>query len=317
MRPVLLFLLMAISTIGTATAQKSVGLKNEKDSVELKKPQNKIFLNPGVTYISNLTYAGRKNAVGVQVLTPYFNVISKKGAFLSATGYINTSPGSRAMDGMSVTPGYVFTLSKHFNGFVSGTKYFLTDSSSLIFSSMKASIDAGMNFTPKLINAGLTFDYLIGTKQDFIAGTNISKDIKTTVFKKAALKLSPTVSFQAGTQSFYETYYTNTITRRRVPAGGSSNSGPLGGILGGGSSNPDSTIVTSIITEKSQREVRQFRPLNINFSIPLNLHVGKFMLDIDPNLVFPFSQVNFNERQSSIHLNKPFFFYTAGMSMIF
>lgn len=318
MKNILCFFILSAGMYHIAAAQEPASTVNKaKDTTIEKQQQKKLFINPGFKYISNLTYAGRKNTVGTPVLTPYLNLILKKGFFLSATGYINATKDHWGFDGAGITPGYVFKLSKHFNGYISGTKYFLADSSSLILASMKGSVDGGINFTPKLINAGITFDYIIGDKQDFLAGASLSRDIKAKIFKKASLKISPTASFMAGTQSFYETYYTQTITKQHAPSDPSQDSGPLGGILGGGQENTNNPgVITSVITEKKQREIRAFRPLNISFYIPLYLHAGKLQFDFTPNLVFPFNQVDLADGSSSSNLNKPFFFCTAGMSLI-
>lgn len=318
MKKIVSFLILVAGIYHIAAAQEPASVANKtKDTTTESNGQKELFINPGFEYISDLTYAGRKNTVGTPVLTPYVNLILKKGLFLSTTGYINAAKGDWGLDGASVTPGYVFQLSRHFNGYISGTKYFLADSSSLILASLKGSFDAGINFTPKLINAGVTFDYLLSHSHDFLAGINLSRDIATKVFKSGSLKISPTASFTAGTQSFYETYYTSTITKRKTASGSSSHpSNPLGGILGGGQQNPDSSIITSIITQKQQKEIRKFRPLNISFYISVYLHVKKFQFDFTPNLVFPFNQVDLADGSSSSQLNKPFFFCTAGVSLI-
>lgn len=285
----------------------------QRDTTVAGNNKKAIILNPGFTYISNLTYAGRKNVAGTPVLTPYFNLISTKGFFLSATGYVNATKNAWSVDGAGITPGYAFDMSKHFNGFVSGTKYFLSDSSSLILASMKGSIDAGLNYTPKLINIGITFDYIFSKQQDFLAGMNISKDISLPVFSTGTLKISPTAAFTAGTQSFFETYYKNVITKKRVSH---SNGNPLGGLLGGGTPNPDSSVITSVFTQKQEQEIRSFSPLDISFYIPINVHYGKFLFNFTPTLVFPFNQVNPNQSTTLPKLDNPFFFFSAGVSML-
>lgn len=320
MKKILFFLIFSAGLYPVAAAQGLVSVAHkarDKDTADEKQPQRKLFINPGFEYISDLTYAGRKNTLSTPVLTPYVNLILKKGFFLSTTGYVTAAKGHWGLDGASITPGYVFHLSKHFNGYISGTKYFLADSSSLILASLKGSLDAGINFTPQLMNAGITIDYLWGNKHDFLAGINISKDLTAKVFKSASLSISPTASFTAGTQSFYETYYTNTITKKKTSSGSSSlNSNPIGGILGGGQQSPDSSIITSVVTQKQQKEIREFRPLNVSVYIPVYLQLKKFQFDFTPTLSFPFNQVNLNDQQTSPKLNKPIFFCTAGVSMI-
>lgn len=288
----------------------------DKNDTTIQSTHTKSLLfNPGFIYISNLTYAGRKNAVGTPVLTPYLNLISTKGFFISATGYINTTKNEWSIDGAGITPGYAFDLSKHFSGSISATKYFLSDSSSLILASMKGSIDGELDYTPKLLNAGVTFDYIFGKQQDILAGFNISKDISIPVFNTGTFKISPTAAFTAGTQSFYETYYKNVITKRHI-ADNNGNGNPLGNLLGGGQSNPDSSVVTSFFTQKQEEEIRSFNPLDISFYIPVNIHYGKFLFSFTPNLIFPFNQVPPNQSAYLPKLNKPFFFFTAGASVI-
>lgn len=286
---------------------------HQKDTSAVNNSKKAIILNPGFTYISNLTYAGRKNVTGTPVLTPYFNLISTKGFFLSATGYINAAKNAWSLDGAGITPGYSFDISRHFNGFISGTKYFLSDSSSLILASMKGSLDGGLNYTPQLINIGVTFDYIFSKQQDFLAGLNISKDISIPVFSSGTFKISPTAAFTAGTQSFFETYYKNVITKKRVA---NANGNPLGGLLGGGSSNPDSSVVTSVFTQKQEQEIRSFNALDISFYIPVNVRYGKFLFNFTPNLIFPFNQVNPSQSNTMPKLDNPFFFFTAGIAMI-
>ncbi|MGH2642547.1 MAG: hypothetical protein ACRDE2_01240 [Chitinophagaceae bacterium] len=180
---------------------------------------------------------------------------------------------------------------------------------------MKGSIDGGLNYTPKLINIGVTLDYIFSNKADFLAGFNISKDISAPVFGTGTLKISPTAAFTAGTQSFFETYYKNVITKKRV-SGSNGNRNPLGGLLGGGSSSPDSSIITSVFTQKQEEDIRSFNPLDISFYIPVNIHCGKFLFNFTPNLIFPFNQVDPNQSNALPKLDNPFFFFSAGVSMI-
>lgn len=317
-----IFFLLVINSIFSGVQAQNVPplsdestSENPKDTTATKKDKKTMIFNPGFTYISNLTYAGRKNTIGTPVLAPYFNLISTKGFFLSATGYLNTSKKAWSFDGAGITPGYIFNISKHFNGYLSATKYFFSDSSSLILASMKGTVDGGLNYTSELINIGVTFDYMLSKKSDFFAGVNISKDVTFQVFKAGEMKISPTAAFTAGTQSFYETYYKNIVTKKRVP-NPDNNSNPLDGILGGSSSNPDSSTITSIFTEEQQKEIRSFNPLNLNFSIPVTLSYGKFILTMAPNVVFPFKQINPGKENASSELNDPFFFFSAGLSMI-
>src|SRR5476651_236486 len=91
-------------------------------------PAKSIFYNGGMQYLSNLTYAGRSDNSSVPVLLPNFTVISKTGLFLNATGYFDLSGANSQSEGLSVTPGYVFSFDtkKEYGGSISATKYFIT-----------------------------------------------------------------------------------------------------------------------------------------------------------------------------------------------
>lgn len=325
MKYFLFFLVACMCICGFAKAQKtgnSLPLKatrQQDDTSAITLDKKRLFINPGVTYISNLTYEGRKAANSTPVLTPYINLILQQGFFLSAAGYINAGGGLWGVEGAGITPGYVFQLGKHFNGFLSATKYFFDDSSSLILSSLKGSADAGVDFQSAILNAGLSLDYLIGDTHDLIVGSNIGKTLEwKNIFRAVTLKAEPTASFSMGSQSFYETYYTHTILKRQASSGSSPrDEGPLGGLLESGqtgSNDPD--IITETVAEKKQREVHRFRPLNISFYLPVTVHIHKLQLSFTPNIAFPFNQVNLDGGQSSTRLNQAFFFYSAGISLL-
>ncbi|MGH2642548.1 MAG: hypothetical protein ACRDE2_01245 [Chitinophagaceae bacterium] len=92
----------AVQAQNINTGTGKITSDHQKDTTTVNNSKKVIVLNPGFTYISNLTYAGRKNVIGTPVLTPYINLISTKGFFLSATGYINTTKNAWSVDGAGI-----------------------------------------------------------------------------------------------------------------------------------------------------------------------------------------------------------------------
>ena len=181
-----------------------------------------VFVNVGLQYISNLTYAGRKDIKTDPILLPTLTLISKSGFFLSAIGYGDVSSSVKA-EGFSITPGYVFTLDtkKQFSGAVSATKYFITKSSPVILSSFNASIDGQLSYNPGLVKLTVAGSYRIGkdNKNDIVNSVELSKEIqliKVSANSKLGLKINPTITGYSGTQSFYQTYYSESEVQRAV-----------------------------------------------------------------------------------------------------
>lgn len=301
-------------------------LPASKDTSVSKKVK-KIYLNPGLSYISNLTYAGRRDSAAMPVLLPYLNLISSKGFYLSTMAYANLSASSGGLEGFSISPGYSFNWGKKWDGFLSATKYVMASSSSLILSSLQGSVDGGLNFKPHVLQVGLSADWLIGTSQDVLAGAELGKKLQWTAGSSHTTQFTwnPNLTFTAGTQSFYQTYYQTVVTPHKVPvpgsgSGSSSQGGSLGGLLGSGSSGstpPDSTLIQQTSQRQVQQEVRKFSLLNISLSAPLNLSSGIWRFQLSPNLVFPVHGVRFSNSSSSAWVDRPFFYVTAGVGWLF
>lgn len=321
-----------ISTYLLALTQGTFGqtAKTNGDSAGTKP----ITVDVGLNYISNLTFAGRADTTKIPIFTPTVILISKSGFFLSAIGYYNASSIRKGFEGISLTPGYVYRFSDQVAGALSATKYLITDSSNLILSAIKGSVDANLFFNSNIINLELSSSYLISNNKDFLSILGVNKSFTANnVFKNTLFKLTPGFTLSAGSQSFYETYYKNTIIKG-TPAGSSPLGGNLpgsngGGLLGGltpsngtppgsnpGNSSANNTPAPSyILTEKEEREIKKFQLLSADFSLPVSLTVGKLKFKLSPYYVIPFNQVQFSG--STVMKRDPYFYFTAGVSATF
>lgn len=68
---------LIVLAIAMLTGIKAVAQTNTTDSTPVKS----LFFNAGLQYISNLTYAGRRDNASVPILLPTFTVVSKQGFF--------------------------------------------------------------------------------------------------------------------------------------------------------------------------------------------------------------------------------------------
>lgn len=289
-------------------------------------PTKSVFYNAGLQYISNLTYAGRRDASSVPILLPTFTVVSKQGFFASAAGYFDLNGSNSGTEGLSVTPGYVFSFDKkkEFSGAVSATKYFITNSSPIILSSFNATIDAQLSYNPANIaklTLGASYRFGKQNSNDIINNAELSKEIaliKTGTAKTNGLKIAPTVTAYTGTQSFYETYYTTSQVQRAVTNPGAPGSaGILGGLIPGtgtAATPPSQTIITETDTQQKQQQVKQYTLLAASATMPITYTISKVQFTLTPYFIKPFHQVDYNTNTSMSGL---YFLFTGGASVTF
>ena len=264
--------------------------------------KGKVVLVAGLQYISNITYAGRRDAGSVPIGLPTLVLASSKGFYIGAAGYFNASNSSFSADGFSLTPGYIFPLdpAKQFKVSLSATKYFFKSNSNIILSTFDGSADLNLIYQPKLAKFTLSNSYQFGKQtNDIVNSLEIAKEIPL-VKGSTGLKIGPTVSFYSGTQSFSEIYYTETQQVTPGPAGS------FGGLI------PGQAATTQTITSEQQREVKRYQALSLMGTLPVTLSIKKFQFSFTPYLIVPFNQVYSAENRSG-----NYFLFTTGMLYTF
>jgi len=274
----------------------------------------KLNFNATLQYMSNLTYAGRRDESSVPVFLPGFTAVYKRGLFLSASGYFDVNGAKSGSEGLSITPGYLFSLdaAKKFGGSVMVTKYFMTNSSPIILSSFNASADGQLYYNgPVKLTVGATFSLDKDNNRDLINNVQLEKEIwlyKTGILQANGLKITPTVTFYGGSQAFTETYYVDSQVPRAVadPAILS----PINTLFPG---LTQQQILNKTITQQKEREVKQYKLLAISGSIPIDYTLDSWQFTITPYLTRPFNQVDYTGNGTSGN----YFFFTAGVSYVF
>ncbi|OCX50524.1 hypothetical protein BEL04_22365 [Mucilaginibacter sp. PPCGB 2223] len=303
----------------------AIGLNAEAQTTTADSTHTKsLFFNAGLQYISNLTYAGRRDNSSVPILLPMFTVVSKQGLFVSAAGYFDLNGSKSGAEGLSVTPGYVFSFDqkKEFGGALSATKYFITNSSPIILSSFNATIDGQLNYNPAnivKITVGGSYRFAKQNSNDIVNNVELSKEIgimKTGAKKTGGLKIAPAATLYTGTQSFYETYYTTSQVQRAIENPGSPGSAPILGIPGTGTPGtpPSQTIINETDTQQKQQQVKQYTVLAASATMPITYTIDKVQLTLTPYFIKPFNQVDYTSNTST---NGLYFLFTGGVSVTF
>lgn len=271
-----------------------------------------LFVNAGLQYMSNLTYAGRKDLKSDPILLPTLTLITKSGFFLCGIGYGNISSGLK-FEGFSITPGYVFTLDtrKQFSGAISATKYFITKSSPVILTSFDATFDGQLSYNPGIkLTAAASYRLGKAGKNDIVNSFEFSKEIqilKPSASGKLGFKINPAIIAYGGTQSFSQTYYTNSQVQRAVDNPSSS---PFSMLYPG---QTKQSYVQQTVSQKSEKQVQQYSLLAISSSLPMTLSAGKIQFCLTPYYINSFNLVSYGNTASS----GSFFLFTAGLSATF
>jgi len=312
------FRLITASLILLAFCAKAGAQQTTADTAKKTQAPKTLFFNAGLQYISNLTYAGRRDASSVPILLPTFTLISNKGFFISGIGYYDLNGSSSQAESLSITPGYVFSFdkAKEYGGAISATKYFITSESPIILSSFNATIDGQLYMNPgniiKLTVAG-SYRFDKNNENDIINDAELSKEIwvvRTGKNQKDGFKITPDATLYAGTQSFYQTYYTNSEVEREVtnPA---SNTSPINILF---PNQPTQTIIKETVTTQKQQEVKQYQLLALSGSMQLAYAIKTWQISFTPYLIKPFNQVNYI---NTANQNGLYFLFTAGVSVTF
>lgn len=312
------FKLVIVSITILSFCLKATAQQTTADTTKSAKVAKTLFLNAGVTYMSNLTYAGRRDISSVPVLLPSLTLISTHGLFLNAIGYFDLNGSDSQTEGLSVTPGYVFAFDKkkEYGGAISATKYFITDASPIILSSFNATIDGQLYLNPdKIIKMTVAGSYRFdkNNSNDIVNDVELSKEVwlyKTGLKKTDGLKIMPDAMLFAGTQSFYQTYYTNSEVQQAITSP-ANNSSPINILF---PNQPKQTIIDKTVTTAKQQEVKKYALLALSGSAQLTYVIKTWQINFTPYLIKPFNQVNYTSNTSQ---NGLYFLFTAGVNVTF
>jgi len=274
----------------------------------------KFTFDAGLTYMSNLTYAGRRDESSVPILLPTFTAVYKQDLFLNAAAYADVNGAKSGAEGFSISPGYLFSLDtgKKITGTIIVTKFFITSNSPIILSSFNFLVDGQISYNgPVKATLGATFIVDKDNKRDLINTAEVSKEIwlfKTDILGLNGLKINPTITTYGGTQEFTETYYENSQVPRAIadPALIS----PISTLFPGLSKQQ---ILNKTITQQKQREVKQYKLLAVSGSLPVTYSYNKWQFSFTPYITRPFNQVDYTGSGTTGN----YFFFTAGVSYTF
>lgn len=211
-----LFFLLLFSA-GSAFAQTTTTEDPEDllDKLETQaKQEKKASFKIGVNYMSNNVFMGRADTVKTPTILPEMKYIFKNGIYLAATADYIPNRVTNRLDGGSAAFGYDFDITDDFSGGLSFTKLFYNTNSTQIGSSINSTLNANFSYNiADVITPMISADYNF-LKQNFghdiFLNAGISHDfaIDGIFGDKDLLIISPSANLNAGTQNFYDAYFT-------------------------------------------------------------------------------------------------------------
>src|SRR5574338_515120 len=269
-----LFLSMPYSLLAQTTA-----------SSDKKKSYGQI----GVKYLSDNIYLGRRDSTVTPYITPSLGYFNKAGFYFSGSlSYLPISGESR-IDVVTLEGGYDFSIKdKFYAGFYAG-KYFYNSESFAV----KSAINTGLGFYAEYdfgvvsLNTGLDGD--LGSSSDIVWNGGLSHEFSVADDK---LEITPTAKFNAGTQNYYNRYFSS---------GKASVSGAVSHSKGHGRGNSNVPPVVTV-TDSTEHilSASQFKLLDMELSVPIEYSTKHFKLNFNPVYIVPYNPSTLEVNQKLI-----------------
>ncbi len=252
-----------------------------------------------VSYINDNVFMGRRDSIAAPYLFPSIGYYNKSGFFADASLSFLTGSEANRVDLFLLSTGYNFNLNK-FSGGISGTAYFFNEESFNVMSSVLGDLTGIVSYDFEVMEASfsLTSYFNDGSSTDIITGLMLDR---TFYAINKNLMINPSISLYAGTQHFYQQYYS---------------SSRLGNRKGNGMGNSGSESAEPNMINID--EVEKFKVLNIELAIPLHYNYRHFFFSFYPMMAFPQSSATIINEDTIVEEDlKPVFYWSAGISYWF
>ncbi len=226
----------------------------------------------GVKYTNDYVFMGRTDSLEAPYLTPSITYFHKSGFMAKGSFSYLTAPNQNRIDLSVLTIGYNAS-GKNLYGGGSLSGYFFNDQSYSVSSALGGFLNGYIGYDFLLFE--LSADGSLGWSEslDFFTGLELSR---TFYMFKNHLLITPSVYANAGSQNYYNEYYSTRSSKITQGKG-------YGKGAGVGSSNTTSSGSTIVIVE----EASDFKVLDYEFSTAITFKKDKWRLVFIPTYVIP------------------------------
>ena len=290
---------LILSTLIFIAFQTGMMSQNNKKSIQDKFNNNESYVLTDVSYLNDAVFMGRRDSIAAPYIFPSIGFYDKTGFFADASVSYLTASNENRVDLLLISSGYIFNGSK-ISGGISGTAYFFNEDSYNVRSEVIGDITGVLSYDLKFLEITLSSSVYFNKEgsADIFAGFMLDRTYYTLDNK---LSLDPRISFYAGSQYFYQEYYSSNRLGNRKGKG-----------KGSIETEPSPTNIVEI------KEASEFNFLNWELSIPVQLYHKQFIFSFTPSLSFPQSNATISSEDTIIKEDlKNTFYWSVGVSYWF
>ncbi|WP_349351046.1 MULTISPECIES: hypothetical protein [unclassified Flagellimonas] len=257
-----------------------------------------------LSYVSDAVFMGRRDSIAAPYLLPSVSYYHSSGLFADATVSYLVGSEDQRVDLFYVTGGYLLG-SDRWNIGVSASAYFYNDASYNVQSETVADITGLIAYDFKLVELSLYASSYFNRKSspDFFLGLMADRTFKA---MKDRLLLMPRFSVYAGSQYFYQEYYTTSRLGNRKTGSSGKGSGQGG------------ALDVSQTTNVQIAEASEFNILNVELSLPVQYHFDMFILSLTPVWAIPQTSATLTTEAGTFKENlNSVFYWSVGVGYWF
>ena len=249
---------------------KDLIAQNNHRSVKEKSNDDASYVLMDVSYINDAVFMGRRDSIAAPYVFPSIGYYDKSGFFIDASASYLVGSEENRIDLFLGTVAYI-SDAERLNGGISGTAYFFNEDSYNVKSSVVADISGFLTYDFKLVELSLMASTYFndGSSVDFFTGLLLDCVFHS---NDQAFLINPTIAVYAGSQYFYQEYYSTSRLGNRKSQGNGQ---------GTGISEPSVSTLIEI------KDVSKFNLLNVELSLPLQYYYKQFIFSLSPVLAIP------------------------------
>jgi len=242
--------------------------QNNKTTVKEKPNDNQSYLLTDISYINDAIFMGRRDSIAAPYIFPSIGYYDESGFFADVSASYLTSSDESRFDLFLISAGYMFDAKK-WSGGISGTAYFFNEDSYNVQSETVGDITGMLGYDLDAFEVTLTASSYFNKESsaDIFVGAMIDR---TFYAADSTLLITPSLSINAGSQYFYQEYYTTSRLGSRK-----------------GQGNGATLTEPSLATSVEIKEASEFNLLNVELSLPLQYYHKQFIFSVTPTWAFP------------------------------
>ena len=275
--------------------------QNNKKSAEEIASKNESYVLTDISFINDAVFMGKRDSIAAPYIFPSIGYYDKSGFFVDASASYLTSSDENRVDLFLLSAGYLFDGDK-LSGGISGTAYFFNGDSYNVRSETVGDISGFLSYDLKALEVSVLASTFFndGSSADIFAGFMLDRTFYT---NDNTFLINPSIAVYAGSQYFYEAYYS---TSR------------LGNRKGQGKGQGTGVSESSVASVVEIAEASKFNILNVELSLPLQYYHKQFIFSFTPVLALPQSSATITTEDTVITEDlESVFYFSAGVSYWF